>query len=69
MKRLAAPSRSFLCLRHGTTDWNRQALFQGRTDIPLNDDGIAQAYAAARRLQAVPLDHIVSSPLIEKRWS
>jgi broad specificity phosphatase PhoE len=60
---LAAPSRSFLCLRHGATDWNRQGLFQGRTDIPLNDDGIAQAHAAARRLQPVRLDHIVTSPL------
>jgi broad specificity phosphatase PhoE len=64
VKRLAAPSRSFLCLRHGATDWNRQGLFQGRTDIPLNDDGIAQAHAAARCLLSVPLDHIVSSPLI-----
>jgi broad specificity phosphatase PhoE len=61
---LAAPSRSFLCVRHGITDWNRQRLFQGRTDIPLNDEGIAQAYAAARRLQDVPIDIIVSSPLI-----
>jgi broad specificity phosphatase PhoE len=60
---LAAPLRSFLCLRHGATDWNRRGLFQGRTDIPLNDDGIAQAHDAAKRLQPIPLDHIVSSPL------
>jgi len=59
-----APSRSFLCLRHGATDWNRQGLFQGRTDIPLNDEGIAQAHAAAQRLQRTAIDRIVSSPLI-----
>jgi broad specificity phosphatase PhoE len=59
-----APSRSFLCLRHGATDWNRQGRFQGRTDNPLNDDGIAQAHAAAKRLQHTPLDYIVSSPLV-----
>ncbi|HTB04631.1 MAG TPA: histidine phosphatase family protein [Bradyrhizobium sp.] len=64
MKEYAAPSRSFLCLRHGVTDWNRQGRFQGRTDIPLNDEGIAQARAAALRLQTVAFDHIVSSPLI-----
>lgn len=64
MKQRVAPSRSFLCLRHGVTDWNRQGRFQGRTDIALNDEGISQANAAARRLQSVLFDHIVSSPLI-----
>ena len=64
MNEPAAPQRSFLCLRHGATDWNRQGLFQGRSDIPLNEDGIAQAHAAARRLRSAPPDRIVSSPLI-----
>jgi broad specificity phosphatase PhoE len=59
-----APSRCFICVRHGVTDWNRQRRFQGRTDIPLNDEGIAQAHAAARRLRDVPIDIIVSSPLV-----
>jgi len=58
------PSRSFICLRHGATDWNRQGLFQGRTDNPLNDDGIAQAHAAAEKLRTVALAHVVSSPLL-----
>jgi broad specificity phosphatase PhoE len=61
---LIVPSRSFLCLRHGATDWNRQGRFQGRTDNPLNDDGIAQAHAAAEKLRAVELGHVVSSPLL-----
>jgi len=59
-----APRRSFFCLRHGATDWNRQGRFQGRTDNPLNDMGITQAHAAAKRLQAVALGHVVSSPLL-----
>jgi broad specificity phosphatase PhoE len=58
------PSRSFICLRHGATDWNRQGRFQGRTDNPLNDDGIAQAHAAAEKLQQVAFGHVVSSPLL-----
>jgi broad specificity phosphatase PhoE len=58
------PPRSFFCLRHGATDWNRQGRFQGLTDNPLNADGIAQAHAAAERLRHVPFDHVVSSPLL-----
>jgi broad specificity phosphatase PhoE len=64
MSAMSAPSRSFICLRHGATDWNRQGLFQGRTDNPLNDDGIVQAHAAAEKLRAITLRHVVSSPLL-----
>jgi broad specificity phosphatase PhoE len=64
MSAFVTPQRSFICLRHGATDWNRQGLFQGRTDNPLNDDGIAQAHAAAEKLRAVELAHVVSSPLL-----
>ncbi|MFT4136927.1 histidine phosphatase family protein [Microbacterium sp.] len=38
-------------VRHGETDWNRDRRIQGATDIPLNDDGRAQARAAAQRLR------------------
>lgn len=64
MTGLPTPSRSFLCLRHGVTDWNRQGRFQGRTDIPLNDEGISQAHEAAGRLRNLQLDQVVASPLL-----
>jgi broad specificity phosphatase PhoE len=64
VKRLATPSRSFLCLRHGVTDWNAQGRFQGRTDIPLNGTGTSQAHAAALRLRNLRLDQVVASPLV-----
>ena len=57
------PSRAFLVVRHGTTDWNREGRFQGMTDNPINDDGIAQAFAIARRLGRLRIDQIVTSPL------
>ncbi|NHO32388.1 histidine phosphatase family protein [Acetobacter sp. LMG 1636] len=56
-------------LRHGETDWNKQGLSQGRTDIPLNATGLAQAEAAGELLTgraagALRIDRIVSSPLM-----
>lgn len=39
-------------VRHGQTDWNRDGLIQGATDIALNETGRVQARDAARALQA-----------------
>jgi broad specificity phosphatase PhoE len=58
---------AFWFLRHGETDWNAQGLSQGRTDIPLNAVGIAQAERAARTLRESGIATIVSSPLIRAR--
>jgi probable phosphoglycerate mutase len=57
----------FWFLRHGETDWNAQGLSQGRTDIPLNQVGVAQAERAARTLAGVGIVRIVASPLIRAR--
>ncbi len=57
----------FWFLRHGETDWNAQGLSQGRTDIPLNAVGLAQAERAARTLEGSGIATIVSSPLSRAR--
>jgi broad specificity phosphatase PhoE len=56
-----------LLLRHGQTEMTVQRRYAGITDAPLNDTGLAQAAAAAKRLAGVGLDAIVSSPLLRTR--
>ena len=57
----------FWFLRHGETDWNAQRLSQGRTDIPLNANGLRQAERAARTLATTPIATIMASPLSRAR--
>lgn len=54
-------------IRHGQTDWNRDGLLQGSSDIPLNDTGRAQAEDALMTLRSRPWDAVVSSPLRRAR--
>ena len=49
--------------RHGQTIWNFEDRFQGQTDIPLDDTGVAQADRAARLLAALRPDAIFASDL------
>ena len=50
-------------IRHGLTDWNIQRRMQGTCDIPLNDDGVAQARAVAARCAQLGLERIYHSTL------
>lgn len=51
-------------VRHGQTDWNLGLRMQGRTDVPLNETGRAQARAGVAGLAALgEWDVVVSSTL------
>lgn len=51
-------------IRHGQTEWNRLERFRGRADLSLNEVGLAQAEATARRIAAAwPASAVYSSPL------
>jgi probable phosphoglycerate mutase len=54
-------------LRHGRTAWNLGGRFQGQTDIPLDDEGRAQAERAAAALAALRPDAVVTSDLERAR--
>lgn len=58
-------------VRHGLTDWNEHIdqngnlnpLCQGRINIPLNKNGIAQAEAIKEELKNIKFDKVICSPL------
>ncbi|GAA4236295.1 putative phosphoglycerate mutase [Streptosporangium album] len=56
-------SRRVVCLRHGQTLWNVEQRFQGHSDIPLDETGVAQAARAASLLASLRPNMIVSSDL------
>ena len=50
-------------MRHGKTDGNALHKLQGRTDIPLNAEGISMAEAAAVEYADIHFDICFCSPL------
>lgn len=51
-------------IRHGKTELNKANVLQGRSNYPLNDEGIRQAKEAAKMLENIAFDYVYSSPLI-----
>ncbi len=52
-----------LLIRHGLTAWNSSGRFQGRSDVPLSPDGLAQARALADALADERIEAAYSSDL------
>jgi len=50
-------------VRHGQTAWNREEVFRGRADIPLNETGRKEALLTGECLKKVKAGAIYSSPL------
>ena len=55
----------FHFIRHGQTQWNKQGIYQGWTDIPLSEEGKKQARCLRKRFEneKLKLDAVYSSPL------
>ncbi len=50
-------------VRHGKTDKNKANVLQGRSDLPLNDEGVQEAEDAAKKLGGIKFSRVYSSPL------
>jgi len=58
---------TLLLARHGETDWNRDGVWQGWADPPLNETGREQARQLAEQLRETPFDAVYASDLRRAR--
>jgi len=57
------PQTKIVLIRHGQTAWNKEEIFRGQADVPLDEVGLRQAQALADALRAEPISGIYTSPL------
>jgi broad specificity phosphatase PhoE len=56
-----------ILVRHGQTPWNKDKIFRGTVDIPLNDTGIEEARLAGEWLKGETIHAAYTSPLSRSR--
>jgi broad specificity phosphatase PhoE len=58
---------SLYLVRHGQTAWNKEEVFRGRTDIPLDETGLKEAELAGEYFKTLDIEAVYSSPL-SRAW-
>ena len=58
---------SIYLVRHGQTAWNKEEIFRGRTDIPLDETGLKQAELVGQYFKGMEIQAIYSSSL-SRAW-
>ncbi len=60
---MSASPLQLILVRHGETEWSRDGRHTGRTDIPLTENGVAEAEAVKPLLEQFSFRRVLSSPL------
>jgi len=58
---------SIYLIRHGETAWNKEEIFRGRADVPLNEIGFREAELIGEYLKGMDIHVIYSSPLLRAK--
>jgi len=58
---------SIYLVRHGQTAWNKEEIFRGKTDVPLDEVGLKQAELTGEYFKRMEIHGIYSSPL-SRAW-
>jgi broad specificity phosphatase PhoE len=58
---------SIYLVRHGQTAWNKEEIFRGRTDIPLDETGLKQAELVGQYFKEMEIHGVFSSSL-SRAW-
>lgn len=58
-----------ILIRHAQSEWNKRGLFTGWVDIPLSEEGLNEALAAAKLVRDIPVDVIITTTLIRAQMT
>jgi phosphoserine phosphatase len=58
---------SIYLVRHGQTAWNKEEIFRGRTDVPLDEIGLKQAELVGQYFKGMEIHGVFSSSL-SRAW-
>jgi phosphoserine phosphatase len=58
---------SIYLVRHGQTAWNKEEIFRGRTDIPLDETGLKQSELVGQYFKGMEI-HAIYSSALSRAW-
>ena len=59
--------KPFILIRHGETEFNKNHLIGGKTDVPLTEKGKEQAKSAREIVAKYQYDAIITTPLLRAK--